>query len=182
MHDYQREKQAMAEMDRALEDTIAKANQTTDQAAVAITELTPYEEFRQQITELQAVARQQQLKTEQNIQQTLRLASAALSDAQKADLIAGQIQNIQQALDQQRPLHNPQYFLKMLPLLGSRLQNQLHQADRQVAESLQQAVASMNQSQTAMSDSQTYLQLAKMLKQCEKTLQQWLSPGQSTVH
>jgi len=182
VNDYEREKQAMAEMDRALEDTMAKANHPTDQAVAANMELAPYEEFRQLMAGLQSTARQQQLKTEQVIQQTLRQASSALSNAQKTDLIARQIQAMQQALEQQGPLHNPQYFLKMLPQLGSLLQDQQHQADRQITESLQQAVASMNQSQTAMSDSQAYLQLTEMLKQCEKTLQQWQNHSQSALH
>lgn len=182
MGDYEREKQALEEMDRALGENMAGANAATDQAITAEPEPTPYEEFRRLVSELQASARQQQLKTEQSIQQTLQQAATALADAQKVDLITQKIKVMEQALSQQGPRNNPQYFLKMLQQLGAEIQEQLHQADLQVAQSLQQTVAAMAQSQAALFDSQSYVKLGEMLKQCEKILQQWQNPGRTTVH
>jgi hypothetical protein len=183
MSDRQRDKQALEEMDRALGDTMAKSGQPTDQAVAAGNKITPYEEFRQLVTDLQATARQQQLKTEQAIQQTLQQAATALSDAQKTDLIMQQLQLLQQGLSQQNPDNNsPQQYQQILRQLATQVGEQLYQADQQALQALQQTVSSIAQSQSAMFDSQAYARVSEILKQCEKTLQQWQNPPRDTVH
>lgn len=182
MSDYQQEKETLAEMSRAMGGSENKAGQAESQAVAADLTLTPYEEFSQLITVLEGAARQQQLKNEQAIQQMLQQAAAALNDAQQTDLISRRIQAMQQALTQQGPRNNPQFFLKTLQQLGQQVQEQIHQTDRQVAESLQQAVSSMAQAQAALSDSHAYQQLAGLVFTCENTLQQWQNPGPETVH
>jgi len=180
--DYKREKQVLEEMDRAHGENLAKAGEPIDQAIAAEPQPTPYEDFKMLVAQLQTMARAQQLKTEQAIQQTLQQAATALGDAQKVDLISQQIQVMQQALNQQGPRNNPQYFLKMLQQLTTRVQEQLHQSDQQVAQAMQQTIAAMAQSQSAMFDSQAFGNLTETLKQCEKTLQQWQNPQQAPVH
>jgi hypothetical protein len=182
MSDYQQEKQKLEEMNSAMNSSGNMASQPGSQAAAADLTLTPYEEFSQLVSALEGSARQQQLKNEQTIQQMLQQAATALNDAQRTDLMSRRIQSMQQALVQQGPRNNPQFFLKVLQQLGQQAQEQLHQADRQVAESLQQAVSSMAQAQTALSDSHSYEQLAGLVSACEKTLQQWQNPAQDTVH
>jgi uncharacterized membrane-anchored protein YjiN (DUF445 family) len=182
MSDYQQERQTLAEMSRAAEGNVNKEGRQENQALAADLTLTPYEEFSQLVSIMEGASRQQQLKNEQAIQQMLQQAATALSDARQTDQISRRIQAMQQALTQQGPRNNPQYFLKMLQQLGQQLQEQLHQTDRQVAESLQQAVSSMAKAQTALSDSHSYQQLSGMVFTCEKTLQQWQNPGQDTVH
>ncbi len=182
MSSHQRDKERLAEMDRALGDNMAKAGQATHQSAADNQQPTPYGEFNQLVTELQATAREQQLKTEQSIQQTLQQAAAALGNAQKIDIITGQLQAMQQALTEQGPDKNPQYFTQMLHKLTTQVREQQHQSDRQVAQSLQQAVASISQSQSAMFDSQAYTKITEMIKQCEKNLQQWQNPSQEAIH
>lgn len=182
MSDYQQEQQTLAEMSRAKDGSGTTASQQGSQAAAANLTLTPYEEFSQLVSTLEGAARQQQLKNEQAIQQMLQQAATALNDARQTDQISGRIQTMQQALSQQGPRNNPQYFLKTLQQLGQQVQEQLHQTDRQVAESLQQAVSSMAQAQTALSDSHSYQQLAGLVSACEKSLQQWQNPAQDTVH
>lgn len=178
MSDYQQEKQTLAEMSRASEGS----GNSASQAEAADLTLTPYEEFSQLMSALEGAARQQQLKNEQAIQQMLQQAATALNDARQTDQISRRVQAMQQALAQQGPRNNPQYFLKMLQQHGQQVQEQLHQTDRQVAESLQQAVSSMAQAQAALSDSHSYQQLSGLVFTCEKTLQQWQNPAQDTVH
>ncbi len=182
MSSHQRDKERLEEIDRALGDNMAKAGQATDQSTAANPQPSPYEEFKQLITELQATAREQQLKTEQSIQQTLQHAATALGDAQKIDLITGQLQAMQKALTEQGPDNNPQYFTQMLKQLATQVREQQYQSDRQVAQALQQAVASISQSQSAMFDSQAYTKVIEMIKQCEKNLQQWQNPSQEAIH
>jgi uncharacterized membrane protein YccC len=182
VNDYQQERQTLAELSSAVEKSANNSDRPTDQSPAADLTLTPFEEFSQLVTDMEGAARQQQLKNEQAIQQMLQQAAGALNDARQTDLISRRVQAMQQALTQQGPRNNPQYFLKMLQQLGQQLQEQLHQTDRLVAESLQQAVSSMAQAQTALSDSHSYQQLAGMVSQCEKTLQLWQNPDQNTVH
>jgi len=182
MSDYQQERQTLSEMSRTMENGSNKAGTTADLTAAAGLTMTPYEQFSQLVSTLQGTARQQQLKNEQAIQQSLQQAAAALNDAQQTDLISKRILAMQQALAQQGPLNNPQYFQQMLQQLGQQVRDQLHQTDRQVAESLQQAVSSMAQAQTALSDSHTYQQLAGLVSQCEQPLKQWQNPGQEAIH
>jgi hypothetical protein len=183
LSDRERDKQALEEMDRALGENMAKAGAGIDQAVVANPQPTPHEQFKQLVTDLQSTARQQQLKTEQSIQQTLQQAATALADAQKIDLVAGQLQTMQQALAQQQGQSgNLQYFQQMLQQLTTSVHEQLHQSTQQAAQSLQQTVSSMAQSQAAMFDSQSYMKISEMLKQCDKTLQLWQNPPQQTVH
>ncbi|MBS4030094.1 MAG: hypothetical protein KGZ63_01540 [Clostridiales bacterium] len=182
MKDREREKQALDDMDKARGGNLASINETTNQDIVANPAPTPFEQFQTLVADLQTTARQQQLKTEQTIQQTLQQAATALGDAQKIDKITKQIQTMQQALTQQGPQNNPQFFRNMLQQLDCTIQEQQHQADMQVSQSLQQTISSMAQSQAAMFDSQAYVKLAEVLKQSDKTLQQWQSPDQNTVH
>lgn len=182
MSDYEREKQALEDMDRTHGENMAKANEETNQAVAAEPQPTPYEDFKKLLSQLQTATRAQQLKNEQAIQQTLQQAATALGDVRKVDMISQQILAMQQALNQQGPRNNPQFFLKMLQQLGSDLQEQLHQSDQQVAQAMQQTIAAMAQSQSAMFDSQAFCTLTEVLKQCEKTLQQWQNPSQNTVH
>jgi len=130
MEKHEREKQALAELDRAFGDNLAKAGQAMNQSGAAKESTTPYEEFKQLISQMQATARQQQLKTEQTIQQTLQQAATALADAQKTDLITQQILVAQQALNQQGPNNNPQYYSQVLKQLQTQVQEQLHQTDQ----------------------------------------------------
>ena len=176
MSDLQKEKQALDEMEQALGD---KNNQTkTPEAAVP----TYLDQLTLLVSDLQSAARQQQLKTEQAIQQTLQQAATTLADAQKIDMISEQIQTMQQALTQQGPQNNTQYFAKILQELGSQIQDQLHQTDQQVAQSMQQALSSMSQSQAALFDTHTYIKLSEMVKQCESNLQQLQTPSHPAVH
>lgn len=182
LKNHEREKQTLEDMDKARDGNLASKNETVNQDIAANPAPTPYEEFQTLVVELQTTARQQQLKTEQTIQQTLQQAATALGDAQKIDIITKQIQTMQQALTQQGPQNNPRFFQNMLQQLSCNIQEQQHQADMQVSQSLQQTISSMAQSQAAMFDSQAYIKLAEMLKQSEKTLQQWNTPDQNTVH
>jgi hypothetical protein len=182
MKDHEREKQALEDIDKARGGNLAGKNETTNQDIAANPAPTPFEDFQTLVADLQTTARQQQLKTEQTIQQTLQQAATALGDAQKIDMISKQIQTMQQALTQQGPQNNPRFFQNILQQLSSTIQEQQHQADMQVSQSLQQTIASMAQSQAAMFDSQAFVKLAEMLKQSEKTLQQWQTPDQNTVH
>lgn len=182
MSGHEKEKQALEEMDRARDENLASANAPVNQQILAQPKPTPYEEFKQLTTELQSTIRQQQLKAEQSIQQTLQQAAGILGDAQKIDLMTIQVQAIQQALSQQGPTNNPQFFSEILQQLGTAVREQLHQSDQQVAQALQQTVSSMAQSQSAMFDSQSFTKMADMLKQCERTLQNWQNPAQKTVH
>lgn len=182
MKSREQEKQALEDIDKARGGNLADKNVTTNQDIATNPAPTPFEEFQTLIADLQSTARQQQLKTEQTIQQTLQQAASALGDAQKIDIITKQIQTMQQALTQQGPQNNPRFFQNMLQQLSCHIQEQQHRADMQVSQSLQQTVSSMAQSQAAMFDSQAYVKLAEMLKQSEKTLQQWQTPEQNTVH
>lgn len=182
MSNLEKEKQAFAELDRAHMENLARANAPLNQEMAANPQFAPYEDFMRLVTQLQSTARQQQLRTEQSIQQTLQQAATALNDAQKIEQITQQMQMVQQALNQQGPTNNPEYYTQMMQQLSTNIQDQLHRSDQQVTEALQQTVASMSQSQSAMFNSQLYANMAEMLKQCDQVLQQWKNPGSNTVH
>jgi hypothetical protein len=182
MDGHERDKQALDELDRARKDNLAQANKSINQEIQGQPELVPFEEFKQMVAELQLAVRQQQLKAEQTIQQTLQQAAIVLGDSQKIDLMTKQILAMQQALNQQGPTNNPVFFKNMLDQLSNTIQEQLHQSEQQVAQALQQSVTALAQSQGAMFDSHSFHQMSQSISACEKILQQWQNGSGQTVH
>ncbi|HZK25786.1 MAG TPA: hypothetical protein VFC74_10445 [Oscillospiraceae bacterium] len=182
MGNLQKDQQTFAELDRTRKETLAQADNVTNQQLQLNPQPTPQEELSQLVSQLESSVRQQQLKTEQTIQQTLQQASTALNDAQNIDALFLQVQTLQQAINQPGGSNNPQSYPQLLQQLESKVRQQLQQADEQLAQALQQTVSSMAQAQVTMTDKQTYNSLVEKLKQCEKVVQKWQTTNPPAVH
>lgn len=181
MSNLQKDQQTFAELDHTRKEALAQAN-NTNQPLQLKQQLTPQEELAQLVSQLASSVRQQQLKTEQVIQQTLQQASTALNDAQNIDTLFEQVQALQQTVTQPGGGANLQYSQQLLQQLQTSVQQQLQQSAEQLTQTLQQTVASMAQAQVTMSDNQTYGSLAEKLKQCEKIVQTWQTTNPPPVH
>lgn len=182
MNKLKRDKQTLEELDRAKDNNLGQANEAANQQLTAQPRLTPLEELQQLVSDLHTTIRQQQLKSEQSVQQTLQQAAVILDDAQKVERMTKQVQAMQQAMAQQGPANNPQFYQQILRQLNTNIQEQLHQSDQQISQALQQTVSSLAQSQAAMFDSQAFYKMAELVKSCEKTIQQWQAPVNNSVH
>ncbi|NLN07839.1 MAG: hypothetical protein GX167_09500 [Firmicutes bacterium] len=170
MSNPEKDRQAFVELEQKNKDAAANettADMTSQQSAPAWSQLAQ---------KLQAVIKQQQLKTEQNIQQTLQQASIALSAAARIEQLLKQVALLQ------GPANNIQYYRQVLQQVNQTVHEQLHQADRQIAESLQQTVSGLTQAQAAIFDSQAYFAMAELVKQCELLLSSRASTDGQTVH
>lgn len=158
MSNPEKDRQTFVELEQKNKDAAANetaADMTSQQSAPAWSQLAQ---------KLQAAVKQQQLKTEQNIQQTLQQASIALSAAAQIEQLLRQVAILQ------GPANNIQYYRQVLQQVNQTVHEQLHQADRQIAESLQQTISGLTQAQAAMFESQAYKAMAEMVKQCEQLL------------
>jgi len=166
----EKDRQTFVELEQKNKDIAANetaADMATQQSAPAWSQLAQ---------KLQSAVKQQQLKTEQNIQQMLQQASIALSTAARIEQLLKQVAILQ------GPANNIQYYRQVLQQVSQTVHEQLRQADRQIAESLQQTISGLTQAQAAMFESQAYSAMVELVKQCEQLLSTRASADGQAVH
>lgn len=174
--------ETMAELSRELQEENVKRQETNLNPTAEMRAVHPgQEKLQQALEQLQSIARQQQLQTEQSLQNTLSQASTSLQDARRVDTISKLLTELGRTMESPATAADPQPLLNILEQAEKQVQQQLHQTDMQVAQSLQQAVSALAQSQAAMFDAQNYSQIQQLFQQCRDTLnQQW--PKGTGVH
>jgi hypothetical protein len=122
--------------------------------------------LQQALEDLQAIARQQQIEKEQDLQNNLSQAAAALQEARRADTLTWLLQEMEKELQNPNAASDPNPLLQLIKELEVQTRQQLEETDTQAARAMQQAVSALAQSQAALFISQSCQQILQLLQQC----------------
>lgn len=128
--------------------------------------VTPAERVEDALAQVQNAIREQQMCSEQDLQNSLSEASTHVADSQAVDTLFALSQQIASLVAQGDPaLQNERSKAsELISQLGEQLAMQQAKADRQVAMALQQAVSSMSSAQNAMFQSMSISEMQQLVK------------------
>lgn len=141
---------------------------------------TPAEKIESALSLVENGIREQQMASEQNLQQCLSQASTHVADSQAIDTLFAISQQVASIVSQGNEAlrANAQQVSDLISQLQTQIQMQQSKADRQVAKSLQQAVSSLAEAQNAMFQSMTLGELAQQVSGALQTVKDVMAPGQ----
>jgi cysteinyl-tRNA synthetase len=141
---------------------------------------TPAEKIEDALSQVQNAVREQQMCTEQNLQNCLSKASTHVADSQAIDTLFAISQQVASLVSQgnESLRANAPQVREMIAQLGAQLAMQQAKSDRQVAMALQQAVASMSDAQSAMFQSMSLSEMQQLVRGVNQVVKDVLSPGQ----
>lgn len=144
------------------------------------TPTTPAEKIEDALAEVQNQIREQQMLTEQNLQNSLSKASTHVADSQAIDTLFAISQQIASLVSQgnESLRANAQKVSELINHMGSQLSMQQAKADRQVAMSLQQAVSALADAQNAMFQSMAIGEMQQLVKGAGQVVKDIIAPGQ----
>jgi hypothetical protein len=132
------------------------------------------------LSQVQNAVREQQMSTEQNLQNCLSKASTHVADSQAVDTLFAVSQQLSALVSQgnESLRANAPQVNELVAQLGAQLAMQQAKSDRQVAISLQQAVSAMSNAQNAMFQSMSISEMQQLVKGAGQTVKDILAPGQ----
>lgn len=141
---------------------------------------TPAEKIESTLFLVQNGIREQQMASEQNLQQCLSQASTHVADSQAIDTLFSISQQLASIVSQgnESLRANAQQVSDLISQLYAQIQTQQSKADRQVAKALQQAVSSLAEAQNAMFQSMTLGEIAQQVSGAMQTVKDVMAPGQ----
>lgn len=141
---------------------------------------TPAEKIEESLAQVQNSIREEQMSTEQNLQNCLSKASTHVADSQSIDTLfalSQQISSIVSKGDESLRANSPQVN-ELMAELASQLAMQQAKSDRQVAMALQQAVSAMAEAQNAMFQSMSINEMQQLVKGACQVVKDIIAPGQ----
>jgi cysteinyl-tRNA synthetase len=144
------------------------------------TPATPAEKIEDALSQVQNSVREQQMSTEQNLQDCLSKASTHVADSQAIDVLFAISQQIASLVSQgnESLRANARQVSEMVAQLGAQLAMQQAKSDRQVAVALRQAVSAMADAQNAMFQSMSMIEMQQLVKGAGQTVKDVMAPGQ----
>lgn len=141
---------------------------------------TPAEKIEDALSQVQNAVREQQMCTEQDLQECLSKASTHVADSQAVDTLFAISQQLSSLVSQgnESLRANATQVNDLVSQLGSQLAMQQAKSDRQVAMALQQAVSAMSDAQNAMFQSMSLSEMQQLVKGACQTVKDVLAPGQ----
>lgn len=143
------------------------------------TPTTPAEKIEDALAQVQNSVREQQMSTEQNLQNCLSKASTHVADSQAIDTLFAISQQVASLVSQgnESLRANAQQVNEMMAQLGAQLAMQQAKSDRQVSMALQQAVSAMADAQSAMFQSMSIVEMQQLVKGASQTVKDVIAPG-----
>lgn len=140
---------------------------------------TPAEKIEDALSQVQNAVREQQMCTEQDLQECLSKASTHVADSQAVDTLFAISQQLSSLVSQgnESLRANATQVNDLVSQLGSQLAMQQAKSDRQVAMALQQAVSAMSDAQNAMFQSMSLSEMQQLVKGACQTVKDVLAPG-----
>jgi len=144
------------------------------------TPTTPAEKIEDALSSVQNSIREQQMSTEQNLQNCLSKASTHVADSQAIDTLFAISQQVASLVSQgnESLRANARQVNEMVTHLGAQLAMQQAKSDRQVSMALQQAVSAMADAQNAMFQSMSIVEMQQLVKGACQTAKDVVAPGQ----
>lgn len=144
------------------------------------TPTTPAEKIEDALSQVQNSVREQQMSTEQNLQNCLSKASTHVADSQAVDTLFAISQQVAALVSQgnESLRANAQQTNELMSQLGAQLAMQQAKSDRQVSMALQQAVSAMADAQNAMFQSMSLVEMQQLVKGAAQTVKDVIAPGQ----
>jgi len=141
---------------------------------------TPSEKIEDALSQVQNAVREQQMATEQNLQNCLSKASTHVADSQAVDTLFAVSQQVSALVSQgnESLRANAPQVSELVTQLGAQLAMQQAKSDREVAMALQQAVAAMCDAQNAMFQSMSIAEMQQLVKGAGQTVKDVIAPGQ----
>lgn len=141
---------------------------------------TPAEKIENALSAVQSGIREQQMASEQNLQQCLSQASTHVADSQAIETLFSISQQIASIVSQgnEAVRANAPQLSELISQLQGQIYVQQSRADRQVAKALQQAVSSLAEAQNAMFQSMTLGEIAQQVSGALQTVKDVMAPGQ----
>ncbi len=141
---------------------------------------TPAEKIEDALSQVQNAVREQQMSTEQNLQNCLSKASTHVADSQAVDTLFAVSQQLASLVSQgnESLRANATQVNELVSQLGTQLAMQQAKSDRQVAMALQQAVSAMSDAQSAMFQSMSLSEMQQLVKGAGQIVKDVLAPGQ----
>lgn len=141
---------------------------------------TPAEKVEDALGQVQNSIREEQMSTEQNLQNCLSKASTHVADSQSIDALFAVSQQLSSLVSQgnESLRANSAQAGELVAQLGAQLAMQQAKSDRQVAMALQQAVAAMSEAQSAMFQSMSISEMQQLVKGAGQIVKDVIAPGQ----
>ncbi len=141
---------------------------------------TPAEKVEDSLSQVQNQIRDQQMCTEENLQNCLSKASTHVADSQSIDTLFALAQQIASVVTQgdEALRANSQQVGELVTQLGNQLSSQQAKADRQIAMSLQKAVSALSDAQNAMFQSMAMTDMSQLVKGTQQVVKDVVAPGQ----
>jgi hypothetical protein len=141
---------------------------------------TPAEKIEDALSQVQNAVREQQMSTEQNLQNCLSKASTHVADSQSIDTLFAISQQVASLVSQgnESLRANATKVNELITQLGAQLAMQQAKSDRQVAMALQQAVSAMSDAQSAMFQSASMTEMQQLVKAASQIVKDVMAPGQ----
>ena len=143
------------------------------------TPTTPAEKIEEALSQVQNAIREQQMNTEQNLQNCLSKASTHVADSQAVDTLFALSQQLSSLVSQgnESLRANVTQVDELVSQLGTQLAMQQAKSDRQVAMALQQAVAAMSDAQNAMFQSMALSEMQQLVRGTGQIVKDVIAPG-----
>ena len=143
------------------------------------TPTTPAEKIEDALSQVQNAIREQQMNTEQNLQNCLSKASTHVADSQAVDTLFALSQQLSSLVSQgnESLRANASQVDQLVSQLGAQLAMQQAKSDRQVAMALQQAVSALSDAQNAMFQSMSLSEMQQLVRSAGQTVKDVIAPG-----
>lgn len=140
---------------------------------------TPAEKIEEALSQVQNAVREQQMNTEQNLQNCLSKASTHVGDSQAVDTLFALSQQVASLVSQgnESLRANATQVNELMTQLGAQLAMQQAKSDRQVSMALQQAVSAMSDAQNAMFQSMSVSEMQHLVKGAGQVVKDVMAPG-----
>ncbi|MGI6575554.1 MAG: hypothetical protein ACOX3A_06865 [bacterium] len=135
------------------------------------------EKLMQIINELKTVTEKQKLQTAQWLQDNRCQMALTESNNDRYTNITTLIAALSTTAQQHPAATEIQPFLDIIQQIEEQIEQQLLQADHEIAENLRQAIFALTQSQIAMQVNSHCLEIRRLLNACKNTLKQHRSQG-----
>jgi ABC-type transporter Mla subunit MlaD len=144
------------------------------------TPTTPAEKIEDSLAKVQNLIREQQMTTEENLQNSLSKASTNVADSQSIDTLLALSQQISSLVSQGNEAlrANSQQLSELITQLSSQVATQQAKADRQIACSLQKAVSALSDAQNAMFQSIALTEMTHLVNSASGVTKDVMAPGE----
>ncbi|HHW26538.1 MAG TPA: hypothetical protein GXX23_04245 [Firmicutes bacterium] len=144
------------------------------------TPTTPAERIEEALCQVQNQIREQQMCTEQDLQECLSKASSRVADSQSVDTMFALVQQVTSMVSQGNEAlqSNLRQVRELIARLSANLAQQQAIADRQIARSLHQAVSAMAEAQNAMFQSMAISEMSLLVKGAQDVAEQVVPPDE----